>query len=76
MLFLNNHAKSSANVPFVVAPKYIILDNLLQTTRIMSFLPTNGNLVMKSTVKYAYNFSSTSLNFNFPTGILVLFFIL
>ena len=42
----------------------------------MSFLATNGNLVIKSTIKYVYSFSSTSLNFNFPTSPFVLFFIL
>jgi len=44
---------SSANISSVAATKYIF-DNMLHTTRIVSFSTTNGNLVMKSTVKYVH----------------------
>ena len=76
MLSLNNLSSPSANVPSVVATKCIILDNLLQTTRIVFFPATNGNFVIKSTVRCVYGFFRTSLNFNFPIGTSVLFFIL
>ena len=76
ILSLNNLANPSANVPSVVVTKYIILDNLSQTTRIASFPATNSNFVIKSTVRYVYGFSGTSLNFNFSASTSVLFFIL
>ena len=76
MLSLNNLTNLSANIPFVVATKCIILDNLLQTTRITSFLTTNSNFVIKSTIKCVYSPSSTLFNFKFPVGTSVLFFIL
>ena len=75
-LSLNNLANSSANVPSVIVTKCIILDNLSQTTKIISFLATNSNFVIKSTIRCVHSFSSTSLSFNFPTGAFVLFFIL
>jgi len=68
-LFLNNYANSSTNIIFVIVTKYVIFNNLLQTTRIISFLTTNGNLVMKSTIKYIYGFSQTLVDINFSTGI-------
>jgi len=76
ILFLNNYTNPSTNAPFVIVTKYVILDNLLQTTRITSFPTTNSNLVIKSTIKYVYNFSGILLNFNFPTSISIIFFIL
>ena len=76
IIFLNNLANPSTDILFVVAIKYVILDNLLQTTRIASFLATSGNLVIKSTVKYIHSFSGTSLSFNFPATSSILFFIL
>ena len=76
ILSLNNLTNSSADVPFVVATKYIILDNLLQTTRMVFFLATNGNFIIKSTIRCVHGFSGTSLNFNFPATSSVLFFIL
>ena len=76
MLFLNNLANSSADIPFIVATKYVILDNLSQTTRITSFPATTSNFVIKSTVRCFHSFSGTSLNFNFPASTSVLFFIL
>ena len=60
----------------VVVTKYVILDNLSQTIRIVSFLVTNSNFVIKSTVRYVYSFSSISLNSNFSTDASILFFIL
>ena len=75
-LFLNNCTNPSTVNLSVVATKCVILDNLLQTTRIAFFPTTNGNFVMKSTIRYVYSFSSTSLNFSFPTGVSILFFIL
>ena len=51
MLSLNSLANFSTNVFSIVATKYIILDNLLQTTRTAFFLATNSNFVMKSTVR-------------------------
>ena len=38
--------------------KYVILDNLLQTTKIISFPATNSNLVMKFTIWCVYSFFS------------------
>ena len=76
MLFLNNLANLSTEVPFVVATKYVILNNLSQTTRITFFIAVNGNLVIISTVKCVYGFSSPLFNFNFSTDASVLFFIL
>ena len=76
MLFLNNLTNPSANVSFIVAIKYIIFDNLLHTTNIVFFPTTNSNLVIKSTIKCVYDFSSTSFVINFPAGASVLFFIL
>ena len=75
-LSLNNFASLFADVHSVVATKCAILDNLLQTTRIVSFPATNSNFVLKSTIKCVYSFSGTLLNFNFPAGISTLFFIL
>ena len=56
-LSLNNCASLSTNFSFIVATKYVILDNLSQTTRIASFLATNGNFMIKLTIKYVHNFS-------------------
>ena len=75
ILSLNSLASPSANVSFVVATKCIILDNLLQTTRIISFSATIGNFVIKSTIRCVHGFSGTSLSFNFPATSSVLFFI-
>jgi len=75
-LFLNNHTNLSTDVPFVVAIKYVILTNLSQTTKIMSFSTANSNLVMKSTVRWVYSFSSILLNFSFFTSVSIWFFIL
>ena len=66
ILSLNNLANSFAEVSSVVATKCVILNNLLQTTRIAFFLATNSSFVIKSTIKYIYSFSRTSLSFNFP----------
>jgi len=76
ILSLNSLTNPYTNVSFIVATKCIILDNLSQTTKIASFPATSSNFVIKSAIKYVYDFSSTSLNFNFPTDISVLFFIL
>ena len=65
-------ANPSTDVSSVVV-KYIILDNLSQTTRIVSFSATNGNFVMKSTVRYVYGFSGTSFSFSFSTSVSILF---
>ena len=53
----------------------LFFDKLLQTTRIVSFLATNSNLVMKSTIKYVHSFSGTSFTINLSTSMFVLFFI-
>ena len=76
MLFLNNLTNSSADIPSIVVTKYVILNNLLQTTRITSFPATNSNFVIKSTDICCYIFSNTIFSLNFPTGIFILFFIL
>ena len=76
ILFLNNLANPSTDVSSIVATKCVILDNISQTTRIAFFLATNSNFVIKSTVRYIYGFSGTSLNFSFPATSSVLFFIL
>ena len=75
-LSLNNLASPSANIPSIVATKCIIFDNLLQTTRIVSFSTTIGNFMIKSTVMCIHSFSGTSFNFSFPATSSVLFFIL
>ena len=75
-LSLNNLTNSSTNISFAVVTKCAIFDNLLHTTRIVSFSATNGNFVMKSTIKCAYGISSISFTINFSTGISVLFFII
>jgi len=74
ILSQNNLTNPSADVSSVVTTKYIILDSLLQTTKIVFFPATNGNFVMKFTVKCVYSFSGTSLSLNFPTCISVLLF--
>jgi len=75
VLSLNSLASPFADVPSVIATKCVIFDNLSQTTRITSLLVTNGNFVMKSTVRCVYGLSRTSLNFSFLAGTSVLFFI-
>ena len=75
-LSLNNLTNPFANIPLVVAIKYTILGNLSYITRITFFSTTNSNLVIKSTIKCIYSFSSTLFVINFSTGISVLFFIL
>ena len=75
MLSLNNHANLSANILSIVATKCVIFGNLSQTTRIASFLATNSNLVMKSTIKYIYSFFGTLLNFSISASTSVQFFI-
>ena len=64
------------NVLSVVATKCVIFDNQLQTTKIVFFLATISNFVIKSTVRWVYGFSSTLFNFNFPAISSILFFIL
>ena len=76
ILTLNNHTNSSADIPSIVAIKYIILDNLSQIIRITSFSATNNNFVMKSTIRCIHGFSRISLNFNFSASPSILFFIL
>jgi len=71
MLSLNNLASSSTDVPSFTAIKCAILNNLLQTTRIVSFSATNGNFVIKSTIKYIYGISGTSFAIKFSAGISV-----
>ena len=71
-LSLNNLANSFTNVPFVVAIKCTIFDNQLHTTKITSFSVTNGNLVIKFTIKYIHTFFGTSFVINFPTNASVL----
>ena len=75
-LFINNCTSPSTNVPSVVVTKFVILNNLSQTTRIASFPATNNNLVMKSTIKYVYGLSGTLFTISFFASISVQFFIL
>ena len=75
ILSLNNHTSSFVKASFVVVTKYVILDNLSQTTRIMSFSVTSGNFVIKSTITYVHSFSDILLNFNFSASASILFFI-
>jgi len=74
MLSLNNLANLSANVPSVVATKWTILNNLLHTTKIASFLTTNSNFMIKSTIRCVHGFYSTSWAINFPASVSVWFF--
>ena len=69
-LSLDNLSSPSTDISFIVATKYVILDNLPQITKIVSFPATTGNFVIKSTVRYVHGFSYISLNFNFPTNAL------
>ena len=69
MLSLNNLANPSANILSVVATKCVIFDNLSHTTSIVFFPATNGNLVIKSTIRCVYIFSNTSFTINFPAGV-------
>jgi len=62
ILSLNNLTNPFTNVSFVVSTKCAIFYNLSYTTNITSFSATNGNLVIKSTIKYVYSFSSTLLS--------------
>ena len=66
-LSLNNCANPPTDISSIVATKCVILDNLLQTTRITFFSATNSNFVIKSTIKYIYGFFSILLKFNFLT---------
>ena len=58
MLSLNSLTNPSADVSSIIAIKCVILDNLLYITKITSFLATNSNFVMKSTVKYVHSLFS------------------
>jgi len=75
-LSLNSLTNLSTDVLSIVVTKCIILDNLSHTIKIASFSTTNGNLVIKSTVRCVYGFFGISLNFNFSASTFVLFFIL
>ena len=74
ILSLNNCTNLSANILFVIVTKYTILDNLLQTTKIVFFSTTNSNFVIKSTI---HSLFSTLFVFAiiFSVGTSVLFFI-
>ena len=74
-LSLNSLASSSTNIPSIVATKYVIFDNLSQTTGIASFPAINGNFVIKSTIRCVHSFFRTLLNFSFLASTFVLFFI-
>ena len=52
------------------------MDNLSLTTRIVSFLATNSNFIIKSTIRCVHSSFGISLNFNFPASTSILFFIL
>ena len=65
-LSLNSLTNPFADIPSIVATKYIIFNNLSQITRIIYFPATNSHFVIKSTIKYVYSFevlhsNSTSL---------------
>ena len=62
-------ANPSTEVPSIIATKYIIFDNWLQTTRIEFFLAIISNFVIKSTVRWVHGFFGISLNFNFSTTV-------
>ena len=76
ILFLNNCTNLSADVSSVIATKYAILDNLLQTTRITFFSATNSNFVIKFTIKYIHDLSDTLFVISFLTGTFIQFLIL
>ena len=75
-LSLNNLANPFTNVPSAIATKCAIFGNQSYTTKITSFSATNSNLVIKSTIKYIYIFSSISFIIKFSASVSVLFFIL
>ena len=57
----NNLANPSTDVPSVVATKCVIFDSQSHTINIASFPATTGNLVIKSTVRYAQGFLAPCL---------------
>ena len=73
MLSLNYLANHSTDVPSLVTTKCVILDSLLQTTRITSFLATNSNFIIKFTIRCIHSFFRTLLNFNFSASTSTLF---
>ena len=70
-LYLNNLTNPSADVSSIIITKCVIFDNLLHTTKITSFHATNGNFMIKSTIRCIYGFSGISLNFNFLTDVFI-----
>ena len=75
-LSLNNISNSSTKIPSIMAIKYAIFDNLLHTIRIVFFTTTNGNFLMKFTIRYIYSFFRILFAIKFSTSVFVLFFIL
>jgi len=69
MLFLNNHANPLTDISSIVATKYVILDNLLYTTKITFFPAINSNLVMKLAVRCVYSLSNTSFTISFSISV-------
>ena len=76
MLSLNSLTNLSTIISSVVTIKCVILDNLLHTTKIVYFPATNGNFVIKFTVKCIHGLSSILFAINFPTSTSILLFIL
>ena len=67
-LSLNNLANPSADVPSIVATKCVIFDNLLQTTKITSFLVNNSSSFSMYTFP-SFNTNSSSICYSFPHNI-------
>jgi len=76
MSSMNSLTNLSTIISSVVATKCVILDNLLHTTKIAYFPTTNGNFVIKFTIKYIHGLSSILFAINFPTSASILLFIL
>jgi len=76
MLSLNNCANSSADVSSVIATKLPLVARKDAILVVCNRLSKMTHFVMKSIIKYVYGLSKISLNFNFPTGTSILFFIL
>ena len=72
ILFLNSYASSSLLLLLKVC---VILDNLLHTTKITSFLTTNSDFIIKSTIRYIHNFSRISFAISFLARDSIQFFI-
>ena len=76
MLSLNNLVNLFTDVPSIVVTKCVILNDLSHMTKIISFSTTNGNFMIKSTIRCIYSFSRTLFAIIFSIKDSIQFFIL